>query len=667
MADIQRVQGNRWTGFAVGVLLLIHGLILTHTAWRKSATVDEVAHLPAGITYWEKRTFAVYHHNPPLVKLLAALPVMAAGGKVDYSGNWLKNQMRGLPVSQWNLGWEFMYANARRYRLLYFLGRLVPVAFSCLGLVLAARLGGKIGGPSAAVASACLWCFSPNLLAHGCLITTDVPATVMCLATVLATLHWCGTHRVRESLALGFVLGIAQLTKFSLLILYLLVPTIALWLSPRSWKKLLSQFLLTLAVSLTVINAGYFFEGTGKRLEDYQFLSALLTRPRATAPKPGEIPSGHPWAYVLEIRENRFKGTLLGKLPVPLPAHYVLGFDEQRLEAEGIPGPDGRLHGYYVYLCGQLRDQGWWYYYFVAIALKVPLGTLLMLLCWAALVCSGYFRPNRAQLASMLAGVAFIVVMSLATDINLGIRYVLPALPLMFVPAACLTTGPVAWVRILTVGALLWNAAAVARIHPHYLAYFNEIAGGPANGHRFLIDSNIDWGQDLYELADWLQRNRPGARVGLAYFGNVDPAILRDLGYEVEYTLAPPRSPEDLSLLVVAPDAPLRKFLEEWATKNSDLLVAWQSDNPGRSPLDMPALKEAILEHLHVPPAGSRGLYAVSVNFLRRLPFRLRDQESNLWDFARLPDGRRGDPYSYFLGYEPIARIGYSIYVFELR
>lgn len=652
---------------ALSCLLLVHAALLAHTAWRKSATVDEVAHLPAGITYWEKRTFAVYHHNPPLVKLLAALPVMAAGGQVDYTRSWERNRSRGLPVSQWNLGWDFMYANAPRYRFLFFLGRLVPIGFSCAGLVLMARLARHIAGDRAVLPAACLWCFSPNLLAHGCLVTTDGAATVMTMATLLCLFHWASALRLRRTALLGVVLGLAQLTKFSLLLLYPLALLVGLLLATGKRTKLILHYVLAMLVSVFVINAGYFFEGTCRPLGEYTFLSDLLTRPRATAPQPGEIPPDHPWAYVMETRVNRFRGGLLHWLPVPLPEHYVAGFDEQRLEAEGIPGPDGRRHGYYVYLAGQLRDHGWWYYYLVALALKLPLGTIFLVLLWTVLVLVGRLRPHRLQLAAIVLATAFLGAMSLATDINLGLRYVLPVVPLSLLATVSLFAGSVRWIRALAVVALAWNAICVGRIHPHYLAYFNELAGGPARGHQYLIDSNIDWGQDLYELAEWLEEHYPNRKIGLAYFGNVDPAILPQLGYAVKYYLAPPRSPDDLSLAAVAPDAPLRGFLLEWAARHGDLLSEWQSRYPGRPPFDLPELKRAIFDHLGIPPPSTPGVYAVSVNFLRRLPFRIRDQQSNIWDFARFDDGSRGDPYSYFLKYTPVARIGYSIYVFEIR
>jgi 4-amino-4-deoxy-L-arabinose transferase-like glycosyltransferase len=668
------------TGLAL--LVAVHALVLLHTAWRKSPTVDEVAHLPAGLSYWQKGTFAVYHHNPPLVKLLAALPALAVGAEADYSQSWARSFQRNLPISQWNFGWDFMYANASRYRMIYFLARVPVILLSCLGLVLVALWTRSLLGPRAAWVAGSLWATCPNILGHGCLITTDVPAATMGVAAAWCFFHWLQKPGPFRTLLLGTALGLAQLTKFTLLLFYPLWPVwwalgrslqrlpdfrrdVAVRIAPMSPRNL-AWFAAAYAISLVVINAGYFFEGTGKRLRDYRFLCSVLTKPRAEPAPPGEVPAGHPWATVLQQRVNRFRDTWLGLLPVPLPEHYLLGFDEQKLESEGIVGPDGRRHGYYVYLFGELRDFGWWHYYLVALTVKWPVGTLALFTIAVAFACGGRSLMNRLAAAFLWTHfLAFLGVMIIATDINLGVRYVIPSFPYIFVLLGSIQCWK-KWGTLVIGMALLWNAASVYRLHPHYLAYFNEFAGGPTKGHAILIDSNIDWGQDLFELAHWVNRFRPGVPVHLAYFGNVDPRILSSLNLGFPFVLAPPKHPCDLSLVHVSPGSSLRQLFLEWSHQRSEQIDRWVRQHPRESPLDMPELKQAALRHLNVPQPGAPGLYAVSVNFLRGLPFRIRDQEGNLWDFSRLADGKRGDPYSYFLRWEPVARIGYSIYIYEL-
>src|SRR5262249_40620863 len=134
-------------------------------------------------------------------------------------------------------------------------------------------------------------------------------------------------------------------------------------------------------------------------------------------------------------------------------------------------------------------------------------------------------------------------------NINLGLRYVLPIFPYVFIstgklaPWALGLTGrkPRIAARVGIVVALCATAASTLWIHPHFLAYFNLVSGGPSLGSRHLIDSNIDWGQDLVNLRKWLDRNAPGERVGLAYFGQINPRIFDSRGEGFEWFLPPPR------------------------------------------------------------------------------------------------------------------------------
>jgi hypothetical protein len=173
-----------------------------------------------------------------------------------------------------------------------------------------------------------------------------------------------------------------------------------------------------------------------------------------------------------------------------------------------------------LYLLGEFASGGWWYYFPVAFAVKVPLAiTALLVLAIVAPVA----RPSRL---GWLIGVPVAVYLAIACfwlDVTLGIRYLLPIFPLLFVFIATqLTPTEVGWRRAALSLACAWLAIASLWIHPNYLAYFNEAAGGPSRGHRYLLDSNIDWGQDLPTLAEYLaKRGNPVVR--LAYFGREKP------------------------------------------------------------------------------------------------------------------------------------------------
>jgi len=242
-----------------------------------------------------------------------------------------------------------------------------------------------------------------------------------------------------------------------------------------------------------VINLGYGFEGTGARLDELRFISPTL-RDSPGASLPGSIPRPG----------NRFAGTLWGRLPIPVPANYLLGIDRQKYDFDEA--------GFWSYLRGQWRQSGWWYYYLYALAIKEPLGTwLLALLALAApFAASGRTGNCRDELLVWAPAAAVLLLVSSQTGFNHHMRYVLPMFPLAYIGisrAARDSQHTPALLRLLVLAALAWSVGSSLRHYPHSLAYFNEAVGGPRRGHEHLLDSNIDWGQDLLLLKRWLDRH----------------------------------------------------------------------------------------------------------------------------------------------------------------
>jgi len=692
-----------WAWAAVVLLLLIHAALAIDTMRRKSVTVDEVGHLPAGISYLQQGTFELYHHNPPLVKLLAALPALATQPTVDYTKSWT-NRGRNMPLSPWAFGWEFMYSNAARYHAIYFWARLPIVALSLVAGLTIFLWARELFGPASGLVALALWTFCPNAIAHAGLVTTDMGGTSLGFVATYFFWRYLRQPTWPRAGVAGLLLGLAQLAKFSSLLLYFIWPVVWLaWIAahrrpvrgsrgvgwagssspttlsgktlvgledlthstPFLGKALLagSQFLVILLLSVFVINFGYLFEGTGTRLKQFAFLSQSLTRPRPPgAPRP-VLPPDHPWHDVLAARQNRFAGSWLGNLPVPLPKHYVEGFDEQKLESEGVGGS-----GYPVYLCGELRRTGWWWYYLFALSIKTPIGTGVLML----LVIGGLARRKLSwaslvdELALLVPIATVLVVMSFLTDINLGLRYVLPIFPYWFVRVsrvALVIDLKKFGLPLIALAALAWNVVACARIHPDHLAYFNEFVGGPKNGGRYLIDSNLDWGQDLLALEEWLREHRPGERVGLAYFGNVDPSILAASGRPIDFYLAPPWHLDALRLLSTRPDGPIAAKRNEWIESHLDELRYWmeirqKKGKPAR-PNDHPEIRQPIFRSLGCQDGPRPGLFAVSMNLHRGLPFRVRDQAGGIWNAEERA-------FQYFGFFTPIGRAGNSILIYDI-
>ena len=600
----------------LAALLLVHAGLAIHASRRTSVTIDEFAHLPAGLACLKHGAFSLYHHNPPLAKMLAAAATLPDGPVVpEPTAGGEAGAGRG-PVGQVEYAQEFERANASRYFDLFRAARLAIVALSVLGGLLVFAWARRLWGDAGGLLAAALWAFDPNLIAHAGLATTDLAATVFLFAAAFAFRHYLDRPGPARAAIAGVVLGLALLTKFTALLLCVVLPALALLRgrvgagAPGSATpagapgRRGASWLLIPALALLVLNLGFGFQGTGRRLGDFAFLSTDLTRPRA-----GGVPPDSPHLFYRMIyaqRQNRFEGTWLAGLPVPVPEQYLLGFDEQRFESHtGLAGG-----GYAMYLNGTIRRTGWWWYYLEALALKTPIALWVV----AGLAIAGAIR-SRARAARIdeafwiLPAAAVLLLMTLQTGIDLGVRYVLPMFPFLFVGLGRAAVAPRrAPARILLAGAVAWLLVGTIRVHPHEIAYFNAFAGGPAGGDRYLIDSNLDWGQDLFELRRWLDAHPQPGGFSLAYFGAVDPR-LAGIDYRV-----PPRDP---------------RFTPE--ARRVD------TDREGLRP----------------------GTYAVSVNFVRGLPHRVFTA-----DGVSLP--LEQDAYGYFRDLHPVARAGWSIRIYEV-
>jgi hypothetical protein len=266
---------------------------------------------------------------------------------------------------------------------------------------------------------------------------------------------------------------------------------------PATLPSIAGQFGLILVVAMLLLNLGYGFSGTLTSLGKFDFVSRSMT---------GEKSSGETGTLV---KGNRFTGSLLGSVRMPVPKDYLMGIDVQKWDFERRPAS---------YLGGQWSRDGWWYYYLYALAIKEPLGTWV-LLAMALLMAGTSFLNNVKQhsgltflnsLFLLLPAVFILFLVSSQTGMNHHMRYALPALPFLFVWMGRVgrdIVGGSKLVLFLVIALLAWIAFSSLSVYPHSIAYFNELVGGPRNGHKHLINSNIDWGQDLMGVKRWLDRN----------------------------------------------------------------------------------------------------------------------------------------------------------------
>jgi len=495
LPETTRPRGTRLGAF---IILGVHTLLLAAGACLDSATYDELGHLPAGLSHWHFGNFDPYRVNPPLVRMLATLPLLIHGPNMD----WEVSYASLVDRPEFMLAGKMVERNAERVQFYFTLARCACIPLSLLGAWICHRWAFRLYGSAAGLLAMSVWCFSPTVLGHGHLITPDVGAAALGAAALYLFWRWIKKPTWEHAFLTGLVLGLAELTKTTWILLFGLLPTLWFvwrWTEGRAnswirWRNEAGQLGLTLVLALYVINSGYGFEGSFQRLGQYQFVSRTFSGTDVVSQD--MPPSG-----------NAFRNTCLASVPVPLPKSYLLGIDRQKRDFEKKMSS---------YLRGEWRHGGWWYYYLYALGVKVPLGMwiLLLLAVFGVIFLRGYVANWRDEMVLVAPIASVLVLVSSQTGFNHHMRYVLPIFPYAFIWMSKVAKSlefAHRKVAMLAVGALLWSLGSTLYCYPHCLSYFNELVGGPKGGHYHLLHSNIDWGQDLLYLKHWAD-NHPRAQ-----------------------------------------------------------------------------------------------------------------------------------------------------------
>jgi hypothetical protein len=353
-----------------------------------------------------------------------------------------------------------------------------------------------------------LYVFHPVIIGNAVQITPDLCLTAFSTLTLYLFWRYRNAPSLTGALLTGGALGLTLLSKYSaiLVVLGLIALTIIFWIgrrfgretAARSWK--FRHLLLIFLAALLVVNAGYLFHGSFLPLSGNVYHSALVQRLANTG--------------------------FLRSIPLPLPHAYVMGMDWQHSVIE---------NGFISYLLGVKAQRGWFHYYLVAFLLKTPVVFLLLLILAAI---KGRDRLHWILLVPVVLFPLYFSVFRLSR----GVRYILPIYPLLCVWISQLalriksrSIGPILQWSILLL--LIVYAAGSIWVAPHYLAYINEIGGGPNNGINLLFESDFDWGQELKGLSAYLNEKKID-RIKLGYFSTADPAH-----YGIQYDPLPCEMP----------------------------------------------------------------------------------------------------------------------------
>jgi 4-amino-4-deoxy-L-arabinose transferase-like glycosyltransferase len=662
----------------IGLLLTLMLLLSVDSMRRESVTFDEPLHLTAGYAAWVYGDYRLQESQGILPQRWFALPLLFS--KVRFPSRddvqWRKPGYQGLVPCQ-----EFLFGSGNDSGRIVFQGRLMAV-FLAMATALAIFYWGIRAFGAGAGLLACFFCaLDPTMLAHGHLMTSDVPVALLFLMS--AGSFWSLLRRFTflRLAASTVCFGLLLVSKMSgglavVMAALMFLSRIAL---RRSWPVGLGRFTTRLTTIRTkallaggtavvhvlgaVVIVWCFYGWQYQPGRDWDVTRDSYTEPRA--------------AVFDSLGTLRPAFAALEQLEV-LPDAYLYGLAHTVKHSEKRP----------AFLNGQYSSTGWWYYFPYCFLVKTPLPLLALLalggavLAFRFLVNLFHFLPRAGtrdriplslsdgervaecrargpmrsfQLRTFLAWLdrtsflwSLLLVYGLAgitTNLNIGHRHLLPLYPPLFILAGAAGAWGLRgrWSRwfVLILPAL--QLIDIATIHPHYLAYFNALAGGPTKGYLHLSDSNVDWGQDLPSLRDWLIEHRNQVKQEDLYvscFGFDQPERWGIQAYHLP-DFANPSVPND----------DLVRYRPGTYCISATALI-WPSF--GKPPWDETRERE----------------YVELLRLIRQLePLRPADSASvKTWShaFSVLADRQFHRLRSYLMHRTPDAMVGYSILVFQL-
>ncbi len=487
---------------------------------RESATWDEPQHLVAGYSALRFHDYRTDPEHPPFIRMWAALPLLVMDGiKFD-----LPPAISSSTPAAWVMGRQFFFCHGTLYvandadRLLYtarfmivLLGVLLGVLLFCWAL--------ELFGFWPAVIVLGFYTLEPNMLAHARLVTTDFGVTCFVFGTMYFL--WRTARQLSAANLCGLVgfFTLAQISKFSAVLLgpIVLALLVVRACQRRAWRLSIGRpadlssrsrrlaaavatFLALVAVAWVAIWAVY----------DFRYLPSAAPEWRMDFHKdPG----------ILKRTPTIARAIAWADAHRLLPNAYSEGFLLGQVKAQKRSG----------FLAGSYRTDGWWWFFPFAFLIKTPISVLLLFVAGVVLSVVRWRRFLDDTAYAFLPLVTFFGAAIMAR-LNIGERHILPIHPFALLLAGYAITElcaePRKPFRVL-LGALgLLAVIEFAIVCPHYLAFFNQFTGGPRSGHKYLVDSNLDWGQDLKGLKQWMDK-RDVRHINLSYFGSADPAYYK--------------------------------------------------------------------------------------------------------------------------------------------
>lgn len=511
---------HRWVTFLAAALLVLHFALAVGSKRHESTTADELIHLTAGYSYWRNDDYRLHPDNGNLTQRWIALPLWLKGATFPPLADNPYWRVSDVYV----IGHEFFYETGEDHFPRLMIARGMVALFSVgLGLLIftwSRRLFGAAGG----LVSLGFYAFAPAFLAHGALATSDVCASFLLLAAAGA--WWRQLHRGGAGtwMASALLFGLALVAKNSGV---LLLPVMFATGLARAWAAtplvLAGRTFSTRLKKLGAIAGSLLGHGAVAALVIWTCYGFRYSAFNPALPE--AVQFIRPWSDFAASPGLANRAIQSVRAAHLLPEAYLYGF--------AYTFDTVKLRG--AFLNGEYSVTGWPSYFLWTAALKSTVPFLLGVAVGLGLLLRRWLRGTAAQLRQdlyltlpLLALFTVYWISALGSHLNIGERHILPTYPPLFIALGALGAGgwlaSRRWLATAALALLLaWHAGSAARIAPHFLAYFNELAGGPENGRFHLTDSSLDWGQDLPGLKDWLSAHAGAEPVYLSYFGTGEP------------------------------------------------------------------------------------------------------------------------------------------------
>ncbi|PYS84527.1 MAG: hypothetical protein DMF67_04820 [Acidobacteria bacterium] len=506
---------SRRAGLLCALLLALMAAQMLAVIRQKSITVDEWVMIPAGYYHLTAGDYRPVNEHPPFAKVIAAAPLLLTHTQAP--------PLDAAPHDyEYFLGKfdDFWHRNAVRFDYLTLWARVPAILVTLLLGALVFVFARRHWGARAALFAVALYSLEPTVLAHGRVVQTDIPSALAFLLFSFTLYEYLKSPDARRAAYTGLTLGLAAVTKFSMIALapVLAVVLVALFiLAPRRGLKRarVAGHAVALAFAAVVaVNAAYFFQHRRPESLD-DALARTVVPARVGDALHAPLEAGY---YALQV---------------VFPADFVSGIGWQL----------GHAHnGHQAGLLGMYSQYGWWYYFPVAFALKTPLPIVLLVLAAVAWALLRLRRRVEGRVLVLVLPLAFFTCLLMLSTINIGVRYYLPAYPFFFILSGamvddvlrrgCARAGAAAALAALV---FCWVAVEAVRAFPDHMTYMNQLAS--ARPHWwYLSDSNVEWGDDVRDLALYL-RARGEHRVGAAI---LDWPLLDIYGLEAAQVFVPP-------------------------------------------------------------------------------------------------------------------------------